>query len=85
MKVVQRVSTSKDHSGNPRRLWVVYRLSVEGNSFVHDSIYDEGYGGKPVEVQAILSIPEVFVSPSEWTAIRKMTVPYYSAVRNNVH
>jgi len=80
MKVVQRVSTTNDTNGNPRRLWVVYRLSIGGNSFVHDSIYDEGYSGKPVEVQTILSIPEVFVSPSEWKAIRKITVPYYSAM-----
>jgi hypothetical protein len=80
VKVVQRVSTTNDANGNPRRLWVVYRLSSGGNDFVHDSIYSEGYGGKPDGVWSINTLPEMFVSPSEWNSIRKINVPYYSAM-----
>lgn len=77
--LVQNISTSNDKNGNPRRLWVVYKQSEYSCDFVVHSVYDEGYGGKPSEINKYPLLPTVWVMPQEYRTYKKMNVPQYSA------
>lgn len=61
---VQRIRTTNDVNGNPRRLWIGYRSTGAVMSVV-----DEGYGGRPWP-NAIELMP-VDVGPGEYRTIKR--------------
>lgn len=79
MKLTQRLMTDNDKNGNPRRVWVVYVQSNFSSNFSIEAVYDEGYGGRPKDLDKMPELPTVWIHPSEYKTYRKLPVTQYSA------
>jgi hypothetical protein len=60
----QHVKAPNDNSGNPRRLYLVYRR-VQGYMRVA-YVIEEGYSGRPRELRHKNELPSMTVSASEY-------------------
>ena len=70
MNLCQRLRSTNDASGNPRRLWLVYSTPA-GPNLVYctvDHVIDEKHSGMPVDLFQMLQLPSIEVSPEEYRA-----------------
>lgn len=69
--IFQKLGTTNDSNGNPRRLWVLYNKS-DGN--VH-KVIEEGYGGRPAECDCrrpgMVEVASVEITPREYNSWKK--------------
>jgi hypothetical protein len=73
--IKQQLRTTNDTNGNPRRVWVLYRVEDERYFPEVVAVADEGYAGDPFrEVRAAL--PSIMVTPTEYRAWRKREGDY---------
>lgn len=72
----QRLSTTHDTNGNPRRLTAVYDLDNAGDII---ALYDGGYAGERAalagmtagERAALIELPEWTITPGEYAASKR--------------
>jgi hypothetical protein len=70
--IVQRLRTTNDINGNPRRVWIIYYPGSMPLAL------DEGDRGTPQQVTAIneyVQLPDISVPPSEYRSFLKQYAP----------
>ena len=70
--VYQRLKTSNDINGNPRRLYAVYELATESKCFKIVRVIDEGYAGLPEDLRNMTSLPTLSIEPREYKEWRRV-------------
>lgn len=71
MFVTQHLRAENDVNGNPRRVFVLYRVSSADHYAEMVGVEDEGYAGKPKAWAAYPELPPVNVAPKVYRAFLK--------------
>lgn len=72
VQVATKISTTNDTNGNPRRLWIINEIVVDGIHAPHSNrvgIVEEGYRGNGALYEAFpnaITAEQINVSPSEY-------------------
>lgn len=72
MFICQRINTTHDTNGNPRRLWVLYQIEAYTVNPMPRAVISEGYSGRPESCRGIPELPNINVSPSEYRVWMKL-------------
>lgn len=73
MRVYQHIKAPNDSNGNPRRLYIVYEVSLtepQGADVV--AVFEEAYMGIPAALKSMASLYPVSVAVSEYNGFIKL-------------
>ena len=66
MMVYQHHRADHDPSGNPQRIYVLYRVHGPAGYASIEMVWDEGYSGRPESLRDVPELPSVNISKSDY-------------------